>query len=80
MTSKTKSKTIKIAAFSKDEFERIKIEPTKMVNIDNLNISSKSLDDELANLSRSELEYRLKYEATDSIEREKIKHLLKEMK
>jgi hypothetical protein len=80
MTSKTKSKTIKIAAFSKDEFERIKIEPTKMVNIDNLNISSKSLDDELTNLSRSELEYRLKYEATDSIEREKIKRLLKEMK
>jgi hypothetical protein len=80
MTSKTKSKTIKIEAFTKDEFERIKIDPTKRINVDNLDISSKTIDDRLSGLSRNELEYRLKYEATDQEEREKIKRLLKDMK
>jgi hypothetical protein len=80
MTNKTSSKTIKIKAFTNDEFERIKIDPTKRINVDNLDLSSKSVDDQLSSLSRSELEYRLKYEATDQDEREKIKRLLKNTK
>lgn len=75
-----KTKTIKVAAIDPDEFERIKVEETKVVDISSLgDLSSSSVDEELSKLSKKELKYRLKYEETDPIIIEKIKKLLAKM-
>lgn len=76
----SKNKTIKVAAIDPENFERIKVEETKIVNINDLgNISASSIDEELSKLSKKELKYRLKYEETDPVVIAKIKKLLEEM-
>jgi len=60
-----------------NDFERIKVEDTKIVDLSKLkNLTSTSIDDELASLSKKELKYRLKFEETDPEIIEKIKKLL----
>jgi hypothetical protein len=76
-TNKT-NKTFKvIEAIEPDELERIKVSTTKVVDLSNISTSDESIDEELAKLSKRELEYRLKFEETDPIVIAKIKKLLK---
>ncbi len=73
----SKTKTIKVAAIDPDNFERIKVEETKVIDINNLgDISSSNIDEELSKLSKKELQYRLKFEETDPAVIDKIKKLL----
>lgn len=76
----SKTKTLKVAAIDPENFERIKVEETKVVDINSLgDISSSSIDEELSKLSKKELKYRLKYEETNPVIIEKIKKLLESM-
>mgnify|MGYP001057315771 CR=1 FL=1 len=76
----SKTKTLKVAAIDPENFERIKVEETKVVDINSLgDINSSSVDEELSKLSKKELKYRLKYEETNPIIIEKIKKLLENM-
>jgi DNA-directed RNA polymerase subunit F len=76
-----KTKTVKVEAVDPTNFERIKVENTKVVDLSSLgDLSSKSIDEELSKLSKSELEYRLKFEETNPDTISKIKKLLKSLK
>jgi hypothetical protein len=74
-----KTKTIKIAAVDPNKFERIDVPQTGRVDPSKLNLSN-SFDDEIANLSYEDLEYKLKFETTDATQRDKIKQRMKELK
>jgi DNA-directed RNA polymerase subunit F len=79
MANKTKS--VKVEAVDPTNFERIKVENTKVVDLSSLgDLSSKSIDEELSKLSKNELEYRLKFEETNPDTISKIKKLLKSLK
>ena len=75
----SKNKTIKVAAIDPENFERIKVEETKVVNLSDLGNIGSSIDSELSKLSKKELKYRLKYEETDPVVIAKIKKLLENM-
>jgi hypothetical protein len=74
-----KTKTIKIAAIDPNKFERIDVPQTGRVDPSKLNLTS-SFDDEIANLSYEDFEYKLKFETTDATQRDKIKLRMKELK
>jgi len=63
---------------NKEEFERLKIEDTKVVDPDKINEAIKGdIDDEtLRNLSREELIYMLEYEDFSPEVVKKIKHYI----
>jgi hypothetical protein len=72
------TKTFKINLPDEEEFERIKVDNTKVFNPDDLrnDLRSTSLEDELKRLSRNELEYRRDFEATDPEEIKLINKIL----
>ncbi|MDR2823071.1 MAG: hypothetical protein LBV37_00880 [Mycoplasmataceae bacterium] len=77
----SKTRTVKVEAIDPNNFERIKVENTKVVDLSSLgDLSAKSIDEELSKLSKSELEYRLKFEETNPETITKIKKLLKSLK
>ena len=73
-----KTKTFKINLPDEEEFERIKVDNTKVFNPNDLekDLRSTSLEDELSKLSRNELEYRRDFEATDPEEIKLINKIL----
>jgi hypothetical protein len=73
-----KTKTFKINIPDEDEFERIKVDDTKVFNPDDLrsDLRSTSLEDELRSLSRKELEFRRDFETTDKEEIKLINKIL----
>lgn len=73
-----KTKTFKINLPDEEEFERIKVDNTKVFNPKDLDndLRSTSLEDELKNLSRKELEFRRDFEATDPEEIKLINKIL----
>jgi hypothetical protein len=77
-----KTKTFKINLPDEEEFERIKVENTKVFNPDDLknDLRPTSLEDELNGLSRSELEYRRDFEATNPEEIKLINKILQTKK
>ena len=76
----SKTKTLRVSDVDPEEFERIKVEETKVVNLKDLgDLSSSNIDEELSKLSKKQLKYRLKYEETDPVVVAKIKELLRNM-
>jgi hypothetical protein len=73
-----KTKTFKINLPDEEDLERIKVDNTKVFNPNDLekDLRSTSLEDELNKLSRSELEYRRDFEATDPEEIKLINKIL----
>lgn len=77
-----KTKTFKINLPDEEEFERIKVDNTKIFNPDDLknDLHATSLEDELISLSRNELEYRRDFEATNPDEIKLINKILESKK
>jgi predicted HAD superfamily phosphohydrolase len=72
------SKTFKYVEIDTQELERIKLEPTGNIKIDD---AVCNIDDDFSKLSTSELQYRLKFIKTLSkAQKKEIKRILKERK
>jgi predicted restriction endonuclease len=69
------NKTFKYEPIDDSELERIKVEPTKKVDVNAL--FNDSNNSELTKLSKEELQYKLQFEDLDKSTRKRIKELLK---
>jgi hypothetical protein len=57
MASKKNNKTFKYTNMDTQELDRIKVEPTENINVEDIN----GIDDNFNSLSKEDLEYKLKF-------------------
>ncbi|MDR1850981.1 MAG: hypothetical protein LBQ45_02565 [Mycoplasmataceae bacterium] len=76
MATKKNNKTFKYINMQTQELDRIKVEPTENINVDDINESNVSFE----SLSNEDLEYKLKFTKLDRKQKHEIKRILKERK